>query len=325
MQDQADELDRLLKEIRKDLDPQWSLTFHLKESLLRDPKSWQEVDLRFAFEALGPDYSCVAVLAECATPDVRGTLSSWTTVVGISPVSAALLLATSRALCSAGPGFFRTARSLEKVLISSIEVKQLVEVQATSSSLGAIATVLVGMPGSEASLTALRECGFRPVDLKEAGFNSASRLKEAGFAASEFKGAGFSAAQLAEVFNFEQLFCMGFSLPELRKAGFSLPGDTKEQIADAICFSGRGSQLRGAGFSISDLEEAGFSLFRIRAGVGFSASEFKKAGFSLSQLQEAGFNLSQVQKAGFNPSELRKAGRGFSRLHLERQAFRAGS
>jgi len=119
LKEQADEFDRLLSEVNKDLDPKWSLISHLKKNLLKEPESWMAMDLRFIFDVVGPDLLSLIVLLQSVTPDTRKIVNCWLEAVGIPSINKELLSANIEALQGASSKIFTRAKSVNQLMISS--------------------------------------------------------------------------------------------------------------------------------------------------------------------------------------------------------------
>lgn len=118
-------------------------------------------------------------------------------------------------------------------------------------------------------LSALKNAGFSPKELKAAGF-TAAELKNAGFSPSDLKTLGYTAKELKAA---------GFNAGQLKAAGF-----TPEA-------------LRQAGFKAADLKKAGFNAKALK-GAGYTADDMKAAGYNENDLANAGFAPSPSAVAG---------------------------
>lgn len=181
------------------------------------------------------------------------------------------------------------------------------------------------------SAQSLKDAGFSPDDLSNAGFtasqiNSASSglgddairaagcdpqklisLYQQGVTAERIHALNGCSAQAlrAAGFNASDLLRAGFTPSQLAAAGFS-SAQTQAALSDTI----PNKAIEAAGCNVaqlSKLQQEGVSVEKIHQLSGCDAASLKAAGYDAADLIDAGFDPNKLANAGFSPAQIKYA------------------
>lgn len=196
----------------------------------------------------------------------------------------------------------------------------------TIQNIPMLTAVSMGSLGLDRRILQLLSCvGWSASDFKTAGY-SAIQCRMAGHPPGELSSAGYSILPAltarstwptgSELIEFirtrklegetvEKLHQSGFSVCELRRAGFT---------AADLCY-----KIKSGGCTLAELKSAGFDAQQLQAMAQIKVKELKDAGFEANELRKifavaelvaGGFSADNLRRGGCTPAELKSGGFG---------------